>query len=237
MTGVEHRPSIRLAVLDMGGTTIRNDGTIEEALAEAVRLASPDPIGAGEARQRVAEARHLRGAAKIDLLRAALGGEEAPARRALVILDRLLHDAIDGGALEAMPGATDVLGWLHRHDIEVCLATGFTPEVRDHLIEARGWADLVDLAISPDDAGRGRPHPDMVLAAAGRLGIGSLQEVVVVGDTVNDLLAGTRAGAGLVVGVLSGAHSRERLADAPHTHLIQDIGGLPTILTQRTAHD
>jgi len=222
-----------LAVLDMGGTTIHNDGTIEQALAHAVQFASPEAISLSAAQLRIADVSHLRGAAKIDLLRAALGGEEAPAQRAMEALDRLLLEAISRGALQEMQGTTEVLTWLHHQGIKVCLATGFTPEIRSRLIEARGWTDLIDVAMSPEDAGRGRPHPDMVLVAAERLEISSMESVAVVGDTVNDLLAGTSAGAGIVVGVLSGAHTRDQLMQEPHTHLIDTIAGLPEVLMER----
>jgi phosphoglycolate phosphatase-like HAD superfamily hydrolase len=52
----------------------------------------------------------------------------------------------------------------------------------------------------------------------------------VVGDTASDLLAGSRSGASLVIGVLSGAHARAELARAPHTHLIESVADLPELL-------
>jgi len=55
-------------------------------------------------------------------------------------------------------------------------------------------------------------------------------EVAVVGDTTSDLLAGSRSGASSVIGVLSGAHSREELSRAPHTHLIPSVADLPGLL-------
>ena len=45
-------------------------------------------------------------------------------------------------------------------------------------------------------------------------------------NTVNDLLAGYRAGVGTLVGVLGGAHTRAELVAAPHTHLVDGIGHL-----------
>jgi phosphoglycolate phosphatase-like HAD superfamily hydrolase len=51
----------------------------------------------------------------------------------------------------------------------------------------------------------------------------------VAGDTANDLLAGTRAGASVVAGVLTGAHGRSELAAAPHTHLLDSIADLPPL--------
>jgi hypothetical protein len=46
----------------------------------------------------------------------------------------------------------------------------------------------------------------------------------VAGDTKNDLLWGSRAGAGIVADVLSGAHSREELESAPHAHVVDTVG-------------
>jgi len=48
----------------------------------------------------------------------------------------------------------------------------------------------------------------------------------VVGDTVSDLEAGTRAGAGAVIGVLSGAHDIAALTAVPHSAIIADVSGL-----------
>jgi phosphoglycolate phosphatase-like HAD superfamily hydrolase len=79
--------------------------------------------------------------------------------------------------------------------------------------------------LSPADVGRGRPAPDLVLGAMERLGVGDPGAVAVAGDTVSDLEAGAAAGAGAVIGVLSGAHDRATLAAAPHTAIIEDITG------------
>ena len=117
--------------------------------------------------------------------------------------------------------------------MRLCLTTGFSPTTRDRIVAALGWEALVDLALSPADAGRGRPWPDMILTAVLRLRIDDVTEVAVVGDTSSDLLAGTRSGASMVVGVLSGAHSRSELARAPHTHLIDSVADLAGLLLGR----
>jgi phosphoglycolate phosphatase-like HAD superfamily hydrolase len=62
-----------------------------------------------------------------------------------------------------------------------------------------------------------------------RLEIDAVQEVAVAGDTASDLEAGTRAGAAIVAGVLTGAHSREQLLAAPHTHLLTSVTELPLV--------
>jgi phosphoglycolate phosphatase-like HAD superfamily hydrolase len=97
-------------------------------------------------------------------------------------------------------------------------------------LDALEWHDDIDLALSPADVGRGRPAPDLVLGAMARLGIDDPDTVVVVGDTVSDLEAGTAAGARAVVGVLTGAHDEATLAAAPHSAILPDITGLIGLL-------
>lgn len=56
------------------------------------------------------------------------------------------------------------------------------------------------------------------------LEIDAVQSVLGDGDTVNDLLAGTRAGAGRVIGVLGGAHEHDQLQAAPRTGIAATVG-------------
>jgi phosphoglycolate phosphatase-like HAD superfamily hydrolase len=68
-----------------------------------------------------------------------------------------------------------------------------------------------------------------VLEAVLRLRVDDVAAVAVAGDTVSDLVAGTRAGAAIVAGVLTGAHDRAALAGAPHTHILTSIAELPAL--------
>ena len=119
---------------------------------------------------------------------------------------------------------------LRSEGVKVCLTTGFAPSTRDALLDALGWRGEVDLALSPADVGRGRPAPDLVLGAMARLGIDDPAAVAVVGDTVSDLEAGHAAGAGAVIGVLSGAHDEAGLRAASPTAVIADVTGLLDVL-------
>ncbi|MBP6880330.1 HAD-IA family hydrolase [Candidatus Saccharibacteria bacterium] len=47
--------------------------------------------------------------------------------------------------------------------------------------------------ITPEDVARPKPHPDMLLLAAKKLGI-TPEETVMVGDTINDIVSGKSAG-------------------------------------------
>lgn len=56
-----------------------------------------------------------------------------------------------------------------------------------------------------------------------RTGVDDVQNVLVAGDTPNDLRAGVKAGAQFVVGVLSGAHDHSSLGSIKHTHLMDNV--------------
>ena len=113
--------------------------------------------------------------------------------------------------------------------MRVCLTTGFSPATLAALLEALGWHDRADLALAPGPGVRGRPHPDLILSAVLRLGVDDVRRVAVAGDTASDLLAGTRAGASVVAGVLTGAHDRAALEAAPHTHVLASIVDFPAL--------
>ncbi len=66
-------------------------------------------------------------------------------------------------------------------------------------------------------------------------GIHRVSRVATVGDTALDLQAGDNAGVGLNIGVLSGAHRREQLERAPHSHLLPGVGALPDLLQSLNA--
>jgi phosphoglycolate phosphatase-like HAD superfamily hydrolase len=97
---------------------------------------------------------------------------------------------------------------------------------RDAVIDALGWRPLIDLALSPADAGRGRPWPDLPPTAPPRSRSRAVSELAVAGDTASDIESGLRAGAGLVAGVLTGAASRADLERAGAPVILDTIAGL-----------
>jgi phosphonatase-like hydrolase len=216
-----------LVVLDMAGTTVRDDGAVDEAFTAALAAVG---IGADEARFADAQAyvRQTMGQSKADVFGALLDPDAAA--RATDEFARAYESIVAEGRVAPMDGAPEVFAALREQGVQVCLTTGFAPRTRQALLEALGWSELVDLALSPADAGRGRPAPDMILHAMQHLGVSDPAAVAVVGDTTSDLEAGTNAGARAVIGVLSGAHDRKTLSAAPHTDLIDDITGLVEVL-------
>ena len=204
-----HRFSV--LCLDMAGTTVRDDDTVMDAFTAAIASRSL-PTAEHESALKYAVA--TMGQSKIEVFRHILGGESA-AQAANATFEQTYGASVAAGALSPIPGAVELFAACRAAGIRVCLSTGFSPVTRDAIVAALGWPALVDLFLSPADAGRGRPWPDMPLTALLRLGGGSVHELAVAGDTPSDIEAGLRAGAGLVAGVLTGASTATDLAAVP----------------------
>jgi phosphonatase-like hydrolase len=218
---------ISLAVLDLAGTTVRDDGAVEAAFVDALGAVDAGPGTDGFA-ERVDYLRATMGRSKIEVFRALLGGD-AGAARANDAFEAAYGTRVAAGEVRAIDGAESALAALRDGGVRVCLTTGFSPSTLDGLLAALGWRSRVDLALAPGPGTRGRPHPDLILRAVLALGIDDVRAVAVAGDTASDLESGTRAGASVVAGVLTGAHGRDRLMAAPHTHLLDSVAEFPAL--------
>lgn len=221
---------IELVVLDMAGTTVVDDGIVEQAFERAARrvgLAGGDGDGLETALQYV---RDTMGQSKIEVFRHLTAGDEKAAEGANRAFETAYAELIDEVGVDAIPGAAETIDALRAAGFSVALTTGFSPETRDAVLGRLGWT--VDAVLSPADAGRGRPAPDLVLGALVATGASSVASVAVVGDTVSDIHSGRNAGAGLVIGVTTGAHTREQLAGAGADLVIdsvRDLAALPQL--------
>jgi phosphoglycolate phosphatase len=213
---------ITVACLDMAGTTVADDGTVMEAFTAAI---TEQNLSEAAYDQAMTDVRSSMGQSKIEVFRRILG-DEASARKANEVFEDHYAVAVRRGAISAMPGAEDTIMRLRDAGVRVCLATGFSPVTRDAIIDRLGWGALIDLALSPADAGRGRPWPDLPLTALLRLRGGAVGELAVAGDTTNDIESGRRAGAAIVAGVLTGASSRADLEQAGASLILDTIADL-----------
>ena len=213
-----------LVVFDMAGTTVADDGSVMAAFGAAAAEFGLVP-GAPGYEDAIQFVQDTMGQSKIEVFRRLLGSEDN-AQQANRVFEASYAESVRAGLVAPLPGAAETMTALRAAGIKVCLATGFAPVTRDALLDALGWRPLIDLALSPADAGRGRPWPDLPLTALLRLGGGAVSELAVVGDTASDVKSGLRAGAGLVAGVTTGAGSRESLVAAGAPHVLDSIGGL-----------
>jgi len=215
---------ITVACLDMAGTTVSDEGSVLAAFQAAVAKFGLVPGAAGYD-EAITVVQDTMGQSKIEVFRRLLDDEDR-AQLANHVFEASYAESVQAGLVTALPGALETITALRAAGIKVCLCTGFAPVTRDALLDALGWRQLIDLALSPADAGRGRPWPDMPLTALLRLRGGAVSELAVVGDTPADVESGLRAGAGLVAGVTTGSAGREALAAAGAPHILDSVTGL-----------
>ncbi|MCR3728361.1 phosphonatase-like hydrolase [Streptomyces umbrinus] len=228
MTDTNH--DIRLVVLDMAGTTVADGGLVERAFATAAAELGVEP-GSPDHADKLAYVRATMGESKISVFRH-LFGEEAKAQEANRAFEEAYAELVDGGLVAPIPGAREAVEQLRSQGRTVVLTTGFARTTQDAILAALGWQDLVPLTLCPADAGgRGRPYPDMVLSAFLRTAAADdVRQIAVVGDTSYDMLSGVRSGAGVVAGVLTGAHDEDALRVSGATQVLGSVAELPGAL-------
>ncbi|MHB1598881.1 MAG: HAD family hydrolase, partial [Acidimicrobiales bacterium] len=124
-----------------------------------------------------------------------------------------------------LPGAEPLLAELSRIGLPWAVTTNGTLRLACPALELLGVPDAV--LVCGDEVRRAPRAPrtlDLVLVAAARLHV-LPASCVVVGDSVWDLLAARRAGAG-AIGVLSGGYGREELERAGASRVFDDANDL-----------
>lgn len=230
---------VQLVVFDLMGTLISDDGVVTNAYDAALVQAglvhgSPEFEAA---QHRVTE---LRGRPTLLVLTDVLGDPIIAEEATWAFDDNILASV---ASMVEVPGAGATLAALREQSILTAVTTSFTPEVRRAVLTHMGWTETFAAMLSAHGQRRGHPAPDLLLHAILELRIDSVGQVAIVGDSPSDLVAGNRAGAGMVIGVRSGAAPEELLLDAPHTHLLDSIADLLAVFTaphvdgQRRASD
>ena len=223
------RARVDLVVLDIAGTTVDERGAVYVALAAAMREGGFEPTQE--------QLTGWMGADKREAITAALtlrhGREPIAGKVDAVYADFRVRL---GAAYEAvpptpLPGVLEAFTQFRSRDIKVALSTGFSRDITVELMDGLGWRQgVVDTVVCAEDVGAGRPKPYMIFEAMRRLGIADVSRVLVAGDTVRDLQAGCHAGAGLVVGVLTGAQDAATLGRTRHTHLVPGVADIPALV-------
>jgi phosphonatase-like hydrolase len=214
----------RLVVFDMAGTTVQDQGEVPAAFTLALSRqgveVSPEQLNA------------VRGASKRQAVLELMPegpGRESRAERAYAAFKLELAHRFSLG-VKSIAGAAETFEWLRKLGVKVALNTGFDREITDLLLNALRWnTGMVDAVACGDEVRLGRPAPYLIFRCLELTEIQSVHEVAVVGDTALDLQAGYHAGVRWIIGVLSGAHSREKLERERHTHILPSVAELPTV--------
>lgn len=233
---------IKLVVFDMAGTTVKDEREVETCFYNAAKKS-----GLKTTRERI---RELQGYPKKEVIRTlwkeAAGEDNPDLDQAVETTNHLFQAIIENhyrlNPVKPAEGAVDTFKWLRAEGVKIALTTGFYRKVADIILNRLGWDEgldenyvgdetsLIDLSLTPDEVGAGRPNPDMIFKSMDILGIDDPKNVVKIGDTPADLQAGKAAKCRFTFGVTNGTHSREQLMQYDNDGLLENLEQLRELL-------
>ena len=224
---------VRAAIFDIYGTILRDRGQVPAAFQTALQsgglLFSAEQLSS------------VRGASKRDAIAVLVENRFGPsdsanASRIQAVYATFQTDLLarfKKGPVDFVPGTLETLRWLRESGVALALITGFDRVIANTIIDRLSWDGfLIETLVCGDDVTQGRPAPFMILQAMEQAGVANAAQVMTVGDTTKDLEAGTNAGVGVNIGVLTGAHGKERLQQVAHTQILPSIADIPDFLNK-----
>lgn len=126
------------------------------------------------------------------------------------------------------PGVPALLEQLREQGHPVAIVTSKIRPSAEELLDNAGLLDHFDAVVCHGMAPRGKPHPDLALLAADRLGTHPVS-CVVVGDAVDDMRMARTAGMA-AIGVTYGVATEEQLMAEGAHRVTRSVDGLARIL-------
>ena len=223
---------VSLICCDVVGAAGVGDTVLERAFAEAIATQGVVTGTAAYVRSMVQFDR-TRGWPPADVMRSLFAEDEIRAQAANLAFERSFPAAADRFGVLPRPGANEALAKLAAAGARICLMASLSRPAASLIVTRLGWWQRADAVLCADDVARGFPWPDLVLTAVLRLGIADVRDVAVVTASEGGVLAGRRAGAGLVAGLLSEVGDARRLRRAGATHLLAHFGELPDLVASQ----
>ena len=225
--------SIELVVFDIAGTTVADKGNINDVFRKAFSNAGIENVDA-------ADVDDVMGYRKKEAIEIIVAKYKPGYENDEAFIDAIHEDftnqmvayyeTCDG--LVPLPFAEKVFRELQINKVKVALNTGFTRVITTPILKRLGWdnALFIDEVICSDEVPEGRPHPYMIEKLMQKLSIASAEDVAKVGDTKVDIEEGQNAGCGIVVGVTTGAYTKEQLIKYQPDYIIDSLEILPSLI-------
>lgn len=128
------------------------------------------------------------------------------------------------GQITALPGASDLLNALNEAQIPWAIATSGGMDTTELNLKVLGIDPKQINLITRDDVEYAKPDPDLFIAAAEKMSV-PIEQCVVVGDAVWDMLAARRCRA-VGVGLLSGGYDAAELERGGALRVYEDPADL-----------
>jgi phosphoglycolate phosphatase len=134
----------------------------------------------------------------------------------------------------AYPGAAEALRELHEQGLKLAVVTNKGRHMAVELLDELGLGKWLDFVVGGGCSGHRKPRPEPLLFACTALQLNP-NEVLMVGDSINDVTAARAAGIAVVCvpyGYNEGADPRELSCDA----FIESLAELPHFLSDVSPH-
>jgi phosphonatase-like hydrolase len=216
----------------MAGTTVKDKNYVGIAFQKAMKTHGYDIA--------MEEVNPIMGYEKPVAIKMMLDGRESDASKITDTMVADIHKTFVESMIDfysstddiyPLPNVEETFQELRAQGIKVALNTGFSRDIADVIIGRLQWAEKIDYLVASDEVANGRPSPDMIEKIKRALSIESSDEVAKVGDTEVDINEGLNAGCRYVIGVTTGAFSREALLPYKPTHVIDNIADVLDIIS------
>jgi beta-phosphoglucomutase family hydrolase len=179
-------PMLQAVLFDLDGTLVDNMAIHADAwAATAERHGRPTP------RERII--REWAGKKNEELVPLMMGRDVPPDELARIAHEKeTLYRATAAKVLAELPGTTPFLKRLRAKGLQLAVATAAPEENRKLALDGLELRRLFDTVVGPEGVARGKPAPDMFLAAAKALGV-EPRACLVFEDAINGVLAGVAA--------------------------------------------
>lgn len=138
------------------------------------------------------------------------------------------HPTVLREGTRLLPGAAESLATLSQRGYRLGICSNKPVAFTRELVRILGVDSYLCLLLGPEDVGRPKPAPDMLLAALPRMGLAAHQ-VLYIGDMVVDIE--TARAAGLCVWVVAtGSDSADKLDGAKPDRRLTGLADLPGLL-------
>ena len=220
----------------MAGTTVKDKNYVGIAFHEAMKSHGYEVP--------VSEINPIMGYEKPLAIRMMLEKHEAAADKITDALVKEIHKEFVEGMIHfysttneiaPLPDVEETFSALREEGVKIALNTGFSRNIADVIIGRLGWEDKIDFLVASDEVAHGRPYPDMIKTIMHELNISSAANVAKVGDTEVDINEGINAGCKYVIGITTGAFTREALLPYKPTHVIDNISEVIKIVSGNLA--
>ena len=204
---------IRMVVFDWAGTVVDYGSSAPAQVFDQVFLGEGIPLTRQEINGPMGMEKkdHIRALLSLDRVRTAWKQKNGrdwtqdDVERLYEIFEKQLFDTVENRALP-MPGVVETVAALRDQGLRIGSTTGYTAQMMTRVIPRAQEAGYhPDCIMTPDVAGHGRPHPDMIFRCMEQLEVYPPYHVVKVGDTVVDILEGKNAGV-WTIGLLMGSN-------------------------------